>query len=273
MVILFSIFIPYAMKVREMDRRVRCAESLRAIGHALLQYADRNGHDYPRVRFDPVRPGYAAFTGAESPDPFYAGTQVQPNDVTASLWLLARSGLIEPYRFVCPSSGDTPDPMTTGGKWVQPQQRSNFTAGRHLSYSYASPFSTAGRFRLNSDVLPADFAVVADKNPGRDPASAGGADVTAPAYNAPPLQLGRANSANHNRAGQNVLYADGHVQFQKTPYCGFGREWQRDNIYTAHSRSPLPPQSNPAPEVNGVCGTDVGPAWEKDSYLVPAAGE
>src|SRR4051794_30308473 len=50
-VILFSIFIPYALKVREMDRRVRCAEGLRAIGRALSQYADRNGHDYPRVRF------------------------------------------------------------------------------------------------------------------------------------------------------------------------------------------------------------------------------
>jgi type II secretory pathway pseudopilin PulG len=265
-VILFSIFVPYAMKMREANRRGQCADNLRAIGIALAQYAGPNGHYYPRVAFDPTRPGYAICTGADSPDPFAPGTSVAPNDVTASLWLLARTGLVEPYRFVCPSTGDTPDPMSTAGRRVRANERSNFTSLRHLSYSYCSPFSTASGFQLN-EFLPPDFAVVADKNPG----VGGGADVTAAAYNDPPLQLARANSANHNRSGQNVLYGDYHVQFQKTPYCGFGKEWKRDNIYTAAARIPLPPGATPAPEGKGFCERGIGPAWQKDSYLVPTA--
>ena len=73
-VILFSIFVPYAMKMREAERRGRCADNLRAIGYALSQYAAHrsgpNGHDYPRVAFDPTRPGYTVCTGADSADPF-----------------------------------------------------------------------------------------------------------------------------------------------------------------------------------------------------------
>jgi type II secretory pathway pseudopilin PulG len=269
-VILFSIFVPYAMKMREASRRGQCADNLRTIAFALSQYAalrsGPSGHDYPRVAFDPTRPGYAVCTGADSPSPFAPGTTVAPNDVTASLWLLARTGLAEPYRFVCPSTGDTPDPMSTAGQRMRPAERSNFTSLRHLSYSYCSPFSTASGFQLN-DVLPPDFAVVADKNPG----IGDGADVTAPAYSDPPLQLARANSTNHNRSGQNVLYGDYHVQFQKTPYCGVGQEWKRDNIYTAAARIPLPPGAVPAPEGRGFCERGIGPAWQKDSYLVPTA--
>jgi prepilin-type processing-associated H-X9-DG protein len=40
------------------------------------------------------------------------------------------------------------------------------------------------------------------------------------------MRLG--NSANHEQDGQNVLYGDGHVEFQNNPFCGS----QRDNIYT-----------------------------------------
>ena len=130
----------------------------------------------------------------------------------------------------------TPDPMFTSGKRVRPDQRSNFTAGRHLSYSYCSPFSTAPGFHLNSDKLSADFATVADKNPG----TTGGSDVTTLPHDAPPSQLAKANSRNHRQAGQNVLYGDGHVQFWPTPYCGVGSGRARDNIFTAASRTPLP---------------------------------
>lgn len=308
-VILLSIFVPYALKMRESDRRARCSDNLRAIGQALLAYANQNHQDYPRARYDPGRPGYAAFTGADAPDPFggasAAGSQVQPNDVTASLWLVVRYGLVAPGQLVCPGTGDTPDPLAADGRAAPAAQRSNFSGPRHLSYSYWNPFARSFKFKADyaaatagerglKDALPADFAVVADRNPGRS-AGSGGADVTAPAYNDPPFKLARGNSANHGRAGQNVLYADGHLQFQQTPYCGFGREWERDNIYTAYAATPLPlpppPSTNPAtqpatapavplpnpalaaPQVAGVCDRNTGPAWENDSYLVPAEGE
>lgn len=262
-VILFSIFVPYVMKVRETENRAKCAENLRMIAAGLQSYARLNRGLLPRVIYDPLHNpyGYCAFTGAASPNPFARDSQVKPNDVTASLWLLVRAGLASPNLFVCPSTSEAPGP---GGPadW---RQRSNFTGQQHLSYSYASPFSSALGYTLN-DYLPADFALMADKNPGKSP---NGSDVTGPSYGDPPLEMARANSNNHGRAGQNVLYADGHVAFQTTPYCGVGKGLQRDNIYTALTAKPLQKGQSPPAEMRGVVGRDIGPAWDHDSYLVP----
>jgi prepilin-type processing-associated H-X9-DG protein len=121
---------------------------------------------------------------------------------------------------------------------------------------------------LNADLLKFDFAVLADKNPG----TGGGQNVTGPAYDAGPFALAKANSNNHGQAGQNVLYADGHVQFQPTPYCGVGEGAVRDNIYSALSTTPLPEgrePGHPAIAAKGFVARDIGPAWAGDSYLVP----
>jgi prepilin-type processing-associated H-X9-DG protein len=263
-VILLSIFMPYVAKVRETENRARCAENLRQILGGLQLYAHANHNLYPSVTYDPAHNprGYVAFTGINSPDPFANDTQVRPNDVTASLWLLVRAGQAQPGAFICPSSGETPD-VSNPAVW---RQRSNFSSGQHLSYSYALPFSDALGYVLN-EFLPADFALMADKNPGTSRSR--GSDATGPAYNDPPIQVATANSNNHGRAGQNVLYADGHVAFQATPYCGVGAGAQRDNIFTALRRTPLKKGESPPGEGNGVIGRDVGPAWDKDSYLVP----
>ncbi len=265
--ILVAIFLPYLSKVRELEKRARCAENLRAIMQGLRNYANANNHIYPSVAYDAEHNpnGYTAFTRADSPDPFAKGTTVSPNDVTASLWLLVRGGLEPASKFVCPSSSQSVDPMRTAGSRVSADHRSNFTSGAYLSYSYASPFSSAAGYKMN-DTQPGDFALLADKNPG-----IGGKldDVVSPTYDAPPFELAKANSNNHQKAGQNVLYADGHVAFQPTCYCGVGQGARRDNIYTALSPIPLTPGQRPPVESNGFYGRDKGPAWINDSYLVP----
>ena len=120
------------------------------------------------------------------------------------------------------------------------------------------------------DTRPSDFALLADKSPG---VSGKDDDVVGPSFNAPPLELAKANSSNHRKAGQNVLYADGHVAFQSTPFCGVGQGVRRDNIFTALSPIPLTPGQRPPPESNGFFGRNIGPSWINDSYLVPAEGE
>lgn len=270
LVILLSIFVPFLLRASETDRRVRCTDNLRVIQQALKAYATANGNNLPRVTYEPSRgpTGYVAYTGAGSPDPFTRGSNVRANDVTASLWLLVRAGLAPPARFVCPSSDGQPDPMLQGTREAQPHERSNFTGAGHLSYSYASPFTAATGYRLNTDLLKFDFAVLGDKNPG----TGGGDAANGPPYDATALALARANSNNHGRAGQNVLYADGHVQFQPTPYGGVGEGAVRDNIYTALSTTPLPDGGEPGPgaiAAKGFVARDIGPAWAGDSFLVP----
>src|SRR5207302_743589 len=91
--------------------------------------------------------------------------------------------------FICPSSNDYPDRLTdSSGKRVKADQRSNFRSPRNLSYGYCSPFSSAQKFRLNTDWLSSDFAVMADKGPGKDALVA--ADAAA-------LAMRKANSNNH----------------------------------------------------------------------------
>jgi type II secretory pathway pseudopilin PulG len=270
--ILLSIFIPYLLRLREDDRRTRCANNLREIGEALSKYADDNAHNLPRVVYDEknMPTGYTAFTGPDDANPFAADSQVQSNDVTASLWLLLRTGyLTRTDVFICPGSTDTRDLLTNAaGLGVDPTQRSNFRRPSHLSYSYASPFSNALNFKLNSDFINSEFALVADKNPGVDEQ----ADVTGPTADADPIALSRANSLHHGRAGQQVLYWFGRVDFKRTPYAGASyKQPSGDNIYTARTMRPATQPINVPVYVNGFCDRNLSPATPDDSYLVPTA--
>jgi prepilin-type processing-associated H-X9-DG protein len=265
-IILLSIFIPYLGSRLEASRRITCADNLRQIRDALQTYASQNNSDFPRVIYDPAVSGYTAFTGADADNPFTKNSAVKPNDVTASLWLLIRSGLIaNPRVFICPSSSDARDLMTDrNGQLVKAIQRSNFRKASNLSYSYACPFSAAANFRMN-DTKPSEFALMADKNPG------------APAAqfppNSSPAQLAKINSPNHGGAGENVLFADGSVAFVKNPYCGVGRGPNQfgDNIYTARAAKPTTQAAELPPNIAGVVGKDVSPVKNDDSYLVPTA--
>lgn len=256
--ILLSIFIPYLASVRETSRRAACANQLHQIFAGLKAYANvKDNHQaYPHVVYDPaVRPdGFVVFTGVQDDDPFKPGG-VEPSDVTASLFLLVRLKLLESKVFVCPSSSADVDVI---GDHLN---RGNFKGPGYLSYSYAMPFSSSPEYRFNADRLRAEFVLVSDRNPG----IGDGSDVTVPGRNAPPLDLARANSRNHRRTGQNVLYATGSVSFWPTPYCGY----ENDNIFTAQaSRASTQPLNVPE-DTNGVFSDKIGPARPYDSYLVP----
>lgn len=269
--ILLAIFVPYTQWLNERDRRLVCEDNLRQLRDALQDYARDNDRgsevpDYPRVTYDAAvnRDGYTAFTGPDAADPFSA--PVAPSDVTASLWLLVRGRYVTDLNvFICPSTRGRADRLTDGrGRPVAQEDRSNFRSPANLSYSYASPFSGFAGYMLNSDWLGGQFALMADLNPGKVAASV--------PYDASPLDLARANSHNHGQAGQNVLYADGSVEFETTPYCGVrppGAD-NGDNIYSALAAEPLSGKS-PFWAGNGYVGRQYGPSYKWDSYLVPTA--
>jgi len=133
-------------------------------------------------------------------------------------------------------------------------------------------------FKFNN-TLSSDFALAADVNPGTQiisgfgpfgPTSVGPTDPPAAASSAP---VGQAfgNTINHKNQGQNVLYGDGHVEFQTTCWCGSyrtgGASTVRDNIYTAGTVQTS--GGTPAGNTN----SDAGQApWDQyDSVLLPTS--
>jgi prepilin-type processing-associated H-X9-DG protein len=164
------------------------------------------------------------------------------------------------------------------------QDISNFPDPANLSYSYINPYPSAvaldAGFKLNF-TLPSEFAVAADINPGGEgpvrarpgqmpPAGGQRQPATKPStgwkFDA---AMRAANSPNHGGFGQNVLYGDGHVEWQATPFCGMPRDRQqsrdrlprRDNIYLRDM----------GPRGDGV-DPIVGPVSDQlDSILLPTA--
>jgi prepilin-type processing-associated H-X9-DG protein len=146
-------------------------------------------------------------------------TELSP---TRALWMLARSGDVTAKQFVCPSGKD--EPASTG----RIDSYYDFPLYDNVSYGYQVPFGpeqTRPRDPIDNRMI-----LAADKGPYRDPGVA-----------LPPVSLSLGNlsedwhpfnSNNHGGKskgeGQNVLFVDGHVTFERTPIVGV----DQDNIYT-----------------------------------------
>lgn len=256
----------------EMDNRIRCASNLRQLGQAMLLYSNLNRGELPR---GPVsgdahpKPVYAtpyeghpeldiapAKVSPFAPQPKPGAPPAEPNvyavaenDVTAVLFLLMREQDVSASVFVCPSADQTPlHPDDDAG--IVPFL-SNFkgrdAVANHLSYSvhnpYYGPDAIGKKASWKSDELSPEFALMADMNPGGDAVVKASVNDDATARRA-------ANSLNHGRVGQNVLFGDGHVDFMSSPLAGVNR----DNIYTSASQK-----------------IEASAAGEGDSVLLPTA--
>jgi hypothetical protein len=116
-------------------------------------------------------------------------------------------------------------------------------------------------YRLTNE-MDTSFVVASDYNPGKQ----GQYDVGAVTENSASLDMRKGNSANHKGVGQNVLYVDGRVSWEATPFCGKNH----DNIYTV-----APPGSADGKTPTGTTSTTIvgSPAWLGDTVLLPAAGK
>lgn len=248
LVILASIFVPYLLKIREENNRIACRANLGAIGAALRIYAQENGGFLPRSTYDPTKP-LAVFSN-------------EPNDVTAGL------ALITPI--LQRKDATTTTDNSSGGKvFICPGSSGTPAAGAltpdSLTYSYASPYGATEAFRL-TDTMKSGFVLMADQNPGT---------AAAVKRHDPPREWARGNTPFHRRAGQNVLYSEGTVLWQITPYCGMNF----DNIYTSRGVAPSATQPTSAPTTlpatipavdAGVFSLEALPRDEDDSFLLPA---
>jgi prepilin-type N-terminal cleavage/methylation domain-containing protein/prepilin-type processing-associated H-X9-DG protein len=268
--IVASILLPTLHKTRrgEGSGRVKCGSNLRQIGQAILLYSNENKGAYPRTFYVPGAPltfSEDASDGSAARDPFGdkgLPGKVADNDVLAAMFLLIRTQDITSEVFVCPNSNAEKDSFGKAAG-ANAQNKTSFSKWRtNLSYGLANPYpseaAVKGGYRWNS-TLGAEFAVAADVNPG----VGDGGDVALPNELSGAKEMQRANSPNHQGAGQNVLYGDGHVEFQQNPFCGA----KRDCIYTVSgSTDGSKTTSNVSPATAG--GQD--PSWSGDSVLLPA---
>jgi prepilin-type N-terminal cleavage/methylation domain-containing protein/prepilin-type processing-associated H-X9-DG protein len=232
--LLISILLPSLNRARETANRVKCASNLRQIGQAILLYGNDNRGAYPRTIYrggagncipDCTSNGGFGSLG-QGTDPFLPDAPFIRNNVTSSYFLLLRTQDIVSEVFTCPSSNGERD--NYGGGTGTALQNMNFTnIVKNLSYSFANPFPN-GYAQGQSYALLANgeptFAVMADINPGT---SGVGDNVVAVTTSSSAVGMHYGNSNNHGKDGQNVLYMDGHVEFQNNPFVGV----IRDNIY------------------------------------------
>lgn len=240
--------------------RVKCASNLRQIGQAMLLYANENKGQYPQTRAGTglvVNPVWG--TGAEAKNPFLEDGPAL-NDVSAALFLLLRTQDITSEVFTCPKTNAQKWDYEGGNKnaldWSNWPRNTIF---RNLSYSYINPYpddaAKASGFEV-SVRMSAEIAVASDLNPG---VIKGTSDVLAITTTSSAATMKLGNSPNHDQDGQNVLYGDGHVEWQSNPFVGVNR----DNIFTRRGDNG-PTSSAPLPLARS-------PKDKDDSVLLPHA--
>ncbi len=147
----------------------------------------------------------------------------------ASLYLLVRYTDVTPKTFVCRGDRGTrpfdpnehlPGPKRAGALWDFGPDPS-----RHCSYSYDMPYGT---YRRTVSMEPS-MALAADRNPWIDGPFWRATDFSKFKYDGTDKQQRMGNAIAHALHGQNVLFLDTHVNFQKRSYCGL----ENDNIYTS----------------------------------------
>ncbi|HYO08392.1 MAG TPA: prepilin-type N-terminal cleavage/methylation domain-containing protein [Tepidisphaeraceae bacterium] len=257
--LLISILLPSLNRARETANRVKCASNLRQIGQAILLYSNDNRGAYPRtmaaVAAKTQTPTWG--TKPDGADPFAgaAGAKPSDNDITAALFLLLRTQDITSEVFTCPSSNGEKD--LYGGGTNAPINRTNFTSSKNINYSYQNPYAgtdaIGNGWKLNNSI-GAEFAVAADINPGT--ATAGTDDVKVPTNTSSAKDMRLANTNNHDKDGQNILYGDGHVAWESNPFVGVNR----DNIY-------MPASDNKGTNAASLIG---GSYDANDSILLPS---
>jgi len=222
--LLMGILLPTVEVVRHRAYISNCASNLRQIGQAVVLYSNDNHGQLPRTTYVPGAPVQLTATGSAAVDPFRAGGPAA-NDVAAALFLLMRVAKLPPAVMICPYN-DVHDYIPEP---ADPLTHSNFTdIKKNLGYSIANPYpdapATTAGYKWTGH-LSAEFALAGDINPGT---LAPYDDVTTPTAKSAWSVMKKANSENHERDGQNVLYGDGHVTWNKNPFCGVAG----DNIYT-----------------------------------------
>ena len=282
--LLMGILMPALARVRQIAFRMICGSNLSGMGRAMLIYANDYDQEFPRAGFigtvwvDEILQWAAADRVSAFGNPGGA-------TITSSFYLLVKYAEVTPKSFVCKSESNTTvfkvenySTLVSVGTEDEdvwdfgpgPSINEAYSPTNHCSYSYHNPYN---RFFLSTASSEPGMAVAADQNPWLDP----DADTTNYTWDSHEkigdlarYQYGNANA--HQREGQNVLFMDNHVDFEKQPFCGI----EEDNIYTYTDFMVEPAiQQGVAPDCAVVDNVDYGknfPNVPNDSFLINECG-
>lgn len=257
--LLIALLLPALARAKELANRSVCASNIDSIVQSMVVYAQSNLNQFPSVpgsgygQYVNANWGYTTGPSTATPPQAIAAWYSpynSPNSAPcplACLWLLVLNGQVSPASFICPSDpfGTVPSaqyyPVPGGGQGTYPNfgfqagQWGTLPDGHGESYSIADPwphndvYPNCGVGRWWTANAGSNIPIVSDMAPMQN------ANAVAPNTRLPatPLQGNTYgdyifNSGNHDGAGQNVGFDDGHVAWETNPYVGQAG----DNIFT-----------------------------------------
>ena len=239
---LLMVILPFMLaRVRYQRFRTICTNNLSQIGKAMHFYANDYYDELPRAGGPNGTWGHTPNWQADTIANAYGlGTDKTASQasISASLYLLVKYEQVTPKSFICKGdrgvTGFKPSEYGAYDKELCDLWDFGPQPSKHYSYSYHMPY---GLYPLTSSNLPG-MAVVADLNPwiktGRKDARTND-DWSAFSPGATRKHIKKGNTLSHQNEGQNVLFVDSHVAFEKTPACAVNN----DNIYTSQNGSDI----------------------------------
>ncbi len=265
--LLIAILLPSLGRAKEVANRGSCAANLRGIVQTMAVYGGDWQDQYPSTVCNPgSEGGLSGVANVAVTDP---NTAINLDDfaltgvdrgVMGSMFILCAQGSVSPKQFICRSDPISPTPSSlialTGTGYF-----TNFNAtANNFSYSWDYPWlgtgqttasSPQGWWKNNTD---SSIPIGADMAP----------QVASVANNANQPY----NSVNHQGDGQNVVYGDNHVDFDRNPFVG----QNGDNIYTTGG-----PTGTGIPAIAGIASyappTSMSSAGNYDLVMVPSGLE
>lgn len=233
--LLMGILMPALSRVRQIAFRMVCGTNLSGIGKAMLIYSNDYEDEFPRAGGRNSKWGAPVQWMADNRYTAYGlnttnGSGGQAT-ISSSFYLLVKYAEVTPKSFVCKSDSGTtefkPTDYDAGNRELIDLWDFGPEPVNHCSYSYHMPY---GLYALTTSSEPG-MAVAADRNPWvTSPAAEGKDAALLTSYN--PVGgkelISVGNAIAHQEEGQNVLFMDSHVNFEKQPFCAIND----DNIYT-----------------------------------------
>ena len=265
-----GILMPALMRTRQIAHRTVCSTNLSGIGKAMDWYVNDYNDELPRAGGPNTKWGVTLNWQADNhSDAFGLKNGDGQATISASLYLLVKYEDVTPKSFICKSdSGATEFKISDydardKGLWDLWDFGPN--PSNHCSYAYHLPYS---KYPLTSTYLPG-MAVATDRNPWLDSPFTRAKEFSRFNPDGDTKGIKYGNTILHKEDGQNVLFLDGHVSFEKKSFCGV----KDDNIYTFWGgsapnwdrRKGVPPQigSQPASRVDSLLVNDTTVANQK----------